>query len=48
MEEFVIGFFNDDPEGLTPIDIVQDITGLSVAEIRSCSNTIKLDSDGTI
>lgn len=36
MEEFVIGFCSDDPEGLTPIDIVMDCTGLTYEEVKSC------------
>lgn len=42
MDEFVIGFMSDDPDGITPIDIVMDVTGLSYDEIKSCSKTIKL------
>ncbi len=40
-EEFVIGFTND--EELTPIDIVAEITGLTIEEIRSCSETVILE-----
>jgi hypothetical protein len=36
MDEFVIGFMNDDPDGLTPIDIVMDVTGLTYEEVKSC------------
>ena len=42
MEEFVVGFFSDDPEGLTPIDIVIDVTGLTYEEVKSCCEVIKV------
>lgn len=41
MEEFVIGF-GDDPEGLTPIDIVMDICGLTYEEVLSCSDVVAI------
>ena len=43
MEEFVIGFCSDDPDGLTPIDIVSDATGLSIKEVRSCYEIVEID-----
>lgn len=44
MEEFVIGFDSSNPEGLTPIDIVADLTGLTYAEVRSCCKIVKVDA----
>lgn len=35
-EEFVVGFMKDEPEGLTPIDVVMDVTGLTYDEVKSC------------
>lgn len=43
MDEFVVGFCEDDPEGLTPIDIVMDVTGLTYAEVKSCCEVIDID-----
>ena len=43
MDEFVIGFIGDEPDGLTPIDVVMDLTGLSYEEIKSCCETVSLD-----
>lgn len=40
MNEFVVGFFNDDPDGLTPIDIVMDVTKLTYEEVKSCCEVI--------
>lgn len=40
MDEFVKGFCSDDPEGLTPIDVVIDVTGLSYEEVKSCFEVI--------
>lgn len=42
MDEFVIGFLSDEPEGLTPIDIVMDVTGLTYQEVKSCYETIDI------
>lgn len=42
MEEFVVGFMKDDPEGLTPIDVVADVTGLTIEEVRSCSEVVTI------
>ena len=39
-EEFVEGFTSDGE--LTPIDIVAEITGLTYAEIRSCSKIVRV------
>lgn len=44
MEEFVIGFMSDDPDGLTPIDIVMDVTGLTYDEVKSCSEVVKIET----
>lgn len=44
-EEFVVGFMKDDPDGLTPIDIVMDVTGLTYEEVKSCSEVIKIEED---
>lgn len=30
MDEFVVGFMQGDQDGLTPIDIVMDVTGLHI------------------
>jgi hypothetical protein len=38
---FVVGFSPSDPEGLTPIDIVSEITGLSHAEIKDVYETVE-------
>lgn len=40
MDEFVVGFMKDDPNGLTPIDIVMDVTGLTYEEVKSCSEIV--------
>lgn len=42
MDEFVEGFMSDDPEGLTPIDIVCDVTGLTLSEVRSSCKIVKI------
>lgn len=42
MEEFVVGFMNGDPDGLTPIDIVMDVTGLTYDEVKSCCEVVKI------
>jgi len=39
-EEFVEDFTSDGE--LTPIDIVAEITGLTYAEIRSCSKIVRV------
>jgi S-adenosylmethionine/arginine decarboxylase-like enzyme len=33
-ETFVVGFLATEPEGITPIDVVSEITGLSNEEIK--------------
>jgi len=43
MDEFVIGFISDEPEGYTQIDIVMELTGLTYEEVKSCMKTIDLD-----
>jgi hypothetical protein len=43
MEEFVIGFMYDDPDGLTPIDIVIDVTGLTYEEVKSCCEIVTVE-----
>lgn len=40
MEEFVVGFTEDD--SLTPIDIVADVTGLTIDEVRSCCEVVQV------
>lgn len=40
MDEFVVGFMKDDPDGLTPIDIVMDVTGLTYDEVMSCCEVV--------
>lgn len=42
MDEFVVGFIKDDPDGLTPIDIVMDVTGLTYEEVKSSCEVITL------
>ncbi|WKZ60788.1 MAG: hypothetical protein QY309_04740 [Cyclobacteriaceae bacterium] len=42
MDEFVIGFMSEEPDGLTPIDIVMDVTGLTYDEIKSCCKVITI------
>ncbi len=42
MEEFVIGFMADDPDGLTPIDVVMYLTGLTYEEVKSCCEIVNL------
>lgn len=44
-DEFVLGFMSDDPEGLTPIDIVADLTGLTIEEVRSCSEVVTITDE---
>lgn len=39
-EEFVVGFFKHDREGLTEIDNVSEITGMSFDEIRQVYETV--------
>jgi hypothetical protein len=41
-EEFVLGFISDEPDGLTPIDIVMDITGLTYDEVKSCCTVVTI------
>lgn len=41
-DEFVVGFMSDDPDGLTPIDIVSDVTGLTYDEVRSCCEIVTM------
>lgn len=43
MEEFVVGFMKDDPDGLTPIDIVMDVTGLTYEEVKHCCETVTIE-----
>ncbi|MEC7753821.1 MAG: hypothetical protein VYB44_07310 [Bacteroidota bacterium] len=43
MEEFVFDFTEDG--SMHPIEVVADITGLTYDEIRSCSDTMKVDYD---
>jgi hypothetical protein len=47
-DEFVIGFMSDDPEGLTPIDIVMYVTGLTYDEVKSCFEVIKIEDNDTV
>lgn len=42
MDEFVVGFMQGEPEGLTPIDIVRDVTGLTYNEVKSSCEVITL------
>jgi hypothetical protein len=42
VDEFVVGFMKDEPDGLTPINIVMDVTGLTYDEVKSCSEIITL------
>lgn len=42
-DEFVIGFMEDEPDGLTPIDIVMDVTGLTYDEVKSCCEIVKIE-----
>lgn len=42
IDEFVVGFMNGEPDGLTPIDIVMDVTGLTYDEVKSCCQVILL------
>ena len=44
-DEFVIGFIEGEPDGLTPIDVVMDVTGLTYDEIKSCCETIQIDDE---
>jgi hypothetical protein len=41
-DEFVIGFIEGEPEGLTPIDIVMDVTGLTYDEVKSCCEVVTI------
>lgn len=41
-DEFVVGFMSGDPDGLTPIDVVMDVTGLSYDEVKSCSEVVSI------
>jgi len=45
MDEFVVGFIGDEPEGLTPIDIVMDVTGLTYEEVKSCCEIVVLPEE---
>lgn len=40
MDEFVVGFIEGEPDGLTPIDIVMDVTGLTYQEVKSCCEVV--------
>lgn len=42
MDEFVVGFMENEPDGLTPIDVVMDITGLTYTEVKSCYEVVIL------
>lgn len=42
MPKYVIGFFRDKPDGLTDIDNVIEVTGLTKEEIESCMEVISL------
>lgn len=42
MDEFVVGFMQSDPDGLTPIDIVMDVTGLTYDEVKSCCDVVSI------
>jgi hypothetical protein len=41
-DEYVVGFMSDAPDGLTPIDIVMDVTGLTYDEVKSCSEVVSI------
>lgn len=41
-DEYVVGFMKDEPDGLTPIDIVMDVTGLTYNEVKSCCEVIDI------
>lgn len=41
-DEYVVGFMSGDPDGLTPIDIVMDVTGLSYDEVKSCCEVVPI------
>lgn len=41
MDEFVIGF-GDDPDGLTPIDVVMDICDLTYEEVLNSMEVVTL------
>lgn len=41
-DEYVVGFMQDDPDGLTPIDIVMDVTGLTYNEVKSCCEVVDI------
>lgn len=45
MEEYVIGFVESDPESLTPIDVVIDVTGLTKREVKSCYEVVNIGID---
>lgn len=42
MDEYVVGFVSDDPDGLTPIDVVMDVTGLTYDEVKSCCRVVTI------
>jgi hypothetical protein len=42
MDEFVIGFISGEPDGLTPIDIVMDVTGLTYDEVKSSCEVVTI------
>lgn len=42
MEEFVLDFIDGE---MIPIEIVAEITGLTLDEIRSCSDIINIEYD---
>jgi len=41
-DEYVVGFVSCDPDGLTPIDIVMDVTGLTYDEVKSCCEVVNI------
>lgn len=45
MDEFVVGFVSDNPDGLTPIDVVMDVTGLTYQEVKSCCEVIQINDN---
>jgi len=42
--KFVKGFFSNDPDGLTAIGNVADVTGLTIEEIESTMDIINIDN----
>ena len=45
-EEFIEGFCSENE--LTPIDIVSDITGITIEELRKSCKVTTIDVDSTI